>query len=197
MIEIPVYSGDSWAPETEIPDFPKLPIIPKTEYYGRIPFAQAFDVPSILQMAAEKRQLAYGTGFYLVDFASQAKPNADYNLLSRLDKAAHSEAEKSEGFLLYFRGDLDPDGYTRSFCVWENKELAKAASNKPAHHLAAKAAKTHYDYYQISMRQARLVPTIAGYEFDHEVIHTVGNNDSYLSIGATALINGRQLHLSA
>lgn len=188
MSEIPIFTRDISFPQKEIEDeFPRLPVVPRTEYYGRVPFDQAFDVPQILQLAAQRRDLPYGATMYVVDFASKAKAAADHLELIKLDNAAHREAAESDGFLIYFRGDKDPGGYTRSFCVWESLPHAKLASRKPAHSEAALAADTMYDFYQVTMREARLVPTVMGYEFGPEAIHAVGEDDKYLSIAASGL----------
>jgi hypothetical protein len=158
-------------------EFPRLPLVPSAEFYARIPFEQAFDVTEILYLASSKKELPYGQPMYVVDFASRAKPGIDYQQLIDYDTAAHREAAASDGFLLYFRGDLDPMGYNRSFCVWESLQHAKAASAKPAHAAAAQIAEEMYSFYRVTMREARLTPSPKGYEFGVEHSVTVGHDE--------------------
>lgn len=171
-------NGDIWSlhVEPEIYDFPRLPIIPKTELYARVPFHEAFDVPEVLRMAAAVGSLPNNQSMYLVDFVSKTKPDADLYHLEELDNAAHLEASNAEGFLLYFRGDLDPAGYNRSFCVWRNMMDAKYASGLPAHAKAARSADKMYDFYRVTMREAWLQPSGGGFSFGEELSHTVGSD---------------------
>jgi hypothetical protein len=100
---------------------------------------------------------------YLVDFASRRRPGADEGELIRLDNEAHAEAAASEGFLLYFRGDVDGDGHCRSFCVWRSREEGVRAAQKPKHRAAARVTEDLYAAYVVTMRELWLADTPAGF----------------------------------
>lgn len=71
--------------------------------YAVAPYNDSFNWPDVM---SEARQLAkaFGKGFketsfYTVTFRSQIRPSTDYSHLGALDKAAHTEAVASGGFL--------------------------------------------------------------------------------------------------
>lgn len=84
---------------------------------------------------------------YVVVFRSKVKPNADRELLRKLDAAAHAEALESGGLLDYVAGS--DDGAKASVCVWETKAHAKAAAALPAHREAVKHASAFYESFDI------------------------------------------------
>jgi hypothetical protein len=143
--------------------FGRLPIWPRVERYGFGSFDEVVDTAPILWMASEYGALPPGHVLYLVDFASQRRPDVDEAELIRLDNEAHLEAAGSEGFLLYFRGDVDADGYCRSFCVWRSKDEAARASQKPRHRAASEATKDLYATYVVTMRDVWLDESPAGF----------------------------------
>ena len=153
--------------------FPRLPIYPRVERYGLGSFDEVFDTAPILWMAVEYGGLQPDQVLYLVDFASRRRPDADEADLMRLDDEAHAEAAASEGFLLYFRGDVDGDGCCRSFCVWRSREDAVRASRKPKHRAASEATRELYASYVVTMRELWLDDSRAGF--------TVGSSRTYRS----------------
>jgi hypothetical protein len=159
----------------EVEEFPRLPINPRANY-ARVPFSAGFNVPVILDMAAKEGNLPRGHVMYIVDFGSLLKPDADRELIANLDNAAHREAKSSAGFLLYFRGDLDPQGYNRSFCVWRSKDDAKTAAHRPNHMTAVNAAKEMYIWYRITMREAWLEKPPLDFGFGVETTRLIGND---------------------
>lgn len=162
-----------------IPELPRLPISPY-EGYQTLPFQEGFDVPEILRMARDKDGLPDDHPFYLVDFSSQLKPDANVTLLIELDDAAHLEAHNSKGFSLYYRGDPDSQGHCRSFCVWQSMKEAWDASQKPAHREAADSVDDMYSWYQVSTREAQLNMTPLGFSFGLVKTHS---SDGELHIG--------------
>jgi hypothetical protein len=51
----------------------------------------------------------------------------------------------AEGFLCYWRGNLDDEGYCRSFCLWTSGQEAMLASRQPAHIAAARMVGEFYE----------------------------------------------------
>jgi hypothetical protein len=118
---------------------------------------------------------------YVVDFGSLLKSVANRDLIKQLDNAAHREAKALPGFLLYFRGDLDQQGYNRSFCVWRSMEEARAAAHKPHHMAAVRAAKQMYVWYRITMRDAWLEPLPLDFGFGVETTRLIGDDQTPLA----------------
>ncbi len=143
--------------------FPRLPIWPRVDRYGHGDFDDAFDTAEILRLASDIGGLPRGHVLYLVDFASSRRPGIDEDELIRLDNAAHAEAATSDGFLLYFRGDVDADGYCRSFCAWRSATDAARASRKPRHRAASEVTREFYASYTVTMRELWLDDSGAGF----------------------------------
>jgi hypothetical protein len=143
--------------------FPRLAIYPLVAAYGHGTFDEVFDTVAVLRMASEIGGLPQGHVLYLVDFASRRHPHVSEAELIRLDNAAHAEAAASPGFLLYFRGDMDADGYCRSFCVWRSMREAGEAARKPRHAAASEATKDLYASYVVTMREIWLDDSAAGF----------------------------------
>lgn len=132
--------------------FPRLSIVPKVAEYVRVPFEDGFDGREVVLNALEQGNLPIESKLYVVDFASLCKPGADLARLEYLDEHAHREAVESDGFLLYFRGDADSDGFNRSWCAWRSAEEAYNATHKPAHLEAMACVEDMYNWYAVNMR---------------------------------------------
>ena len=161
----------------QIIEFPRVDTAPIQSNYAEHPLWQDFNVPEILRLASIAGNIQFGEQMYLVDFASQKRPDVDEAILGELDYNAHVEADATGELLLYYRGDGYGEGLNRSFCVWRSMESAKLASQLPLHRMAAEAADELYAWYQVTMRQAQLDESPAGFAFGMEIIHsTDGSN---------------------
>ena len=117
-------------------------LAPVSEGYASLPIADAFD------WSVADGDL--GTGeWYLVAFRSIRRPGADEERLARYDESAHQEAARSPGFVHYFKGPAGPDGACLSFCLWESRADARAASGRPAHREAVSLLNEMYAAYTL------------------------------------------------
>jgi hypothetical protein len=90
---------------------------------------------------------------YLVVFRSVRRADADVDLLQRFDDRAYEDARRAPGFLHYFKGQITPERACLSFCLWESRSLARAASGRPAHLDAAGIATRMYESYRLERYQ--------------------------------------------
>ncbi|MBV9280967.1 MAG: hypothetical protein JOZ41_12875 [Chloroflexi bacterium] len=90
-----------------------------------------------------------GGEWYLVVFRSIRRPMADAFLLEAHDYGAYAEAQRLSGLLHYFRGTPTADGRCLSFCLWESRGQALAATRTWLHREAARVAHTMYSEYAL------------------------------------------------
>jgi hypothetical protein len=90
---------------------------------------------------------------YLVVFRSVRRADADVDLLRTFDDRAYEDACRAPGFLYYFKGQVTPERACLSFCLWESRSLARAASGRTAHRDAAGIATAMYDSYRLERYQ--------------------------------------------
>jgi hypothetical protein len=112
-------------------------------------------------------------GLYGVEFTSAqnmivAKDEPDkIKHLHQLDDAARVDAESQPGFNFYFADIVSEDGDARSFCLWDTREDAVAASKREKHQAAVRytfgEGKDVYAFYGI--KKFLLVKTDNGLEF--------------------------------
>jgi hypothetical protein len=115
-------------------------LLPTAEIYARLPLADAFNW-SDLDAAVEPGE------WYLVAFRSTIRPDADADRLRKYDDFAHAEASESPGFVHYYKGPLAADGTCLSFCLWNSRAEARAASRQAAHlEAVALIAETYAEY---------------------------------------------------
>ena len=115
-------------------------LVPTTETYARLPLADAFNWADC-ESAIEPGE------WYLVAFRSTVRPDADIERLREYDYWAHAEASQAPGFVHYFKGPLANDGSCLSFCLWNSRAEARAASRQPAHLEAVSLiAETYAEY---------------------------------------------------
>lgn len=109
---------------------------------------------------ADGIQQTGSNGLYGVEFTSaqnldlRAVAPEMFTVLHALDDAARVDAEGQPGFNWYFADDVSPDGRARSFCLWDSREHARAASHREPHNKAvgyamAEETKDVYDLYGI------------------------------------------------
>lgn len=100
------------------------------------------------------------SGLYGVEFTSaqnlglKALAPDMFTVLHAFDDAARVDAEQQPGFNWYFADDVSEVGKARSFCLWDSREHAVAASQRLPHQEAvryamAKETSAVYDHYGI------------------------------------------------
>ncbi|KXX82055.1 hypothetical protein MMYC01_200895 [Madurella mycetomatis] len=123
------------------------------EDYATAPYTETFnwdEIMATLRMLARKMNHVWNeTSFFAVAFRSQIPPTTVYAELGTLDKAAHSEATASGGFLKYWFGTPDTEGHNLATCIWRSQEDARRGGVGPAHRKAAGAARSLYSFWKI------------------------------------------------
>ena len=115
---------------------------PVSDVYASLPVADAFDWTEV------GRQLGAGE-WYLVAFRSVRRPEADELRLAEYDERAHLEAAEAPGFVYYFKGPVASDGTCLSFCLWNSRSEARAASGRPDHLEAITLLDEMYERYTL------------------------------------------------
>ncbi len=133
------------------PQFDRL--LPVSDRYAHLPVAEAFD------WAACADDVDAGE-WYMVAFRSLRRPGVDEDRLNAYDDWAHQEAMSAPGYAHYFRGPTCPDGRCMSFCLWDSRAQARAASGGPSHVRAA--ALTHEAYSEYSLEFHRVTKVTGG-----------------------------------
>lgn len=87
--------------------------------------------------------------WYLVVFRSARRADVDEARLTELDDRAHEEAMGAPGFVHYFKGPLSVDRACLSFCLWDSRQSARAASGLPAHRAAITILGEAYERYTL------------------------------------------------
>lgn len=139
------------------PSFERLQPVP--ELYATLPIDAAFDWDACADPATAGE-------WYLVCFRSVRSPEADEALLTELDDAAHAEAASSAGFVHYFKGPTTATRNCLSFCIWESREAARAASARPLHRKATSVAGVMYSTYRLEL--FRLTKRLGSSHFEFE-----------------------------
>jgi hypothetical protein len=94
--------------------------------------------------------VAVGPGeWYLVVFRSFRRTEADDAVLTEFDDDAYMEALQAGGLLFYFRGTLTEQRECLSFCLWESRDQARAASDLPLHRRAVAITSATYVTYRL------------------------------------------------
>ncbi len=133
------------------PQFDRL--TPVSDRYAGLPVADAFDWAACLDDV--------GPGeWYMVAFRSVRRANVDEDRLNAYDDWAHKEAMGAPGYVHYFKGPTCPDGRCMSFCLWDSRTEARAASGSAAHTQAA--ALTHEAYAEYSLEFHRVTRVAGG-----------------------------------
>ncbi|MEA2631340.1 MAG: hypothetical protein QOE66_1559 [Chloroflexota bacterium] len=123
-------------------------LVPVSDRYATMPVADAFTWEAC---AAEVDPGEW----YMVAFRSLRRVDADEMRLTAYDDWAHAEAMGAPGFVHYFKGPTQPDGRCMSFCLWDSRAEARAASGRPAHTEAA--ALTHEAYAEYMLEFHRVL----------------------------------------
>lgn len=121
----------------------KPTVIPNGEYLD-LPIEQAFAWPEIITDIEKVRGSLAAKALYLVVFESTRAEGADPEQIAALDAAAHEEAEESEDLLYYYADTPNEEGRAKSWCLWTDDKVARAATRGPAHREAASHAREFY-----------------------------------------------------
>ncbi len=121
---------------------PLAALRPVSEAYATLPVEDAFD------WSDPAAQLPIGE-WYMVAFRSIRRAGADEERLAHYDGLAHREAEGAAGFVSYFKGPVDVDGTCLSFCLWDSRAEARAASGRPDHLEAVSLIGEMYEAYTL------------------------------------------------
>jgi hypothetical protein len=116
-----------------------LKIFPRHSDYPTRPIQTGFDWSPISGCSFDQ--------LYLVVFRSVRRPDADLDLLREHDDRAYEEALGSGGLLRYFKGHANEQGECLSFCLWESRDQAIAASSAASHRSAANVTARMYISY--------------------------------------------------
>ena len=123
-------------------------LVPASDDYAMLPVASAFTWGPVAQA------LAAGE-WYVVAFRSILRPDADRDRLTQYDDWAHEEAAGAEGFVHYYKGPLAADRSCLSFCVWNSRAEARAASARPSHREAVALIADTYEAYRLEFLRMR------------------------------------------
>ena len=85
----------------------------------------------------------------MVAFRSIRRIDADEARLNLHDELAHLEAAGSPGFVHYFKGPAAPDRSCLSFCLWNSRTEARAASGQRRHVEAVSLLNEMYESYNL------------------------------------------------
>ena len=110
--------------------------------YANLPIEEGFNWSSCLGDARFE-------GLYLVVFRSVRRAAADLALLTEHDDQAYAAALEAGGLLRYFKGEVNGRRECLSFCLWESREQAVAASGSASHRRAAQLSAEMYQSYVV------------------------------------------------
>ena len=121
-------------------------LAPISDGYASLPIPDAFNWQD------STAELGDGE-WYLVAFRSIRRADADEERLTLFDERAHQEAASSPGFVHYFKGPRSNDGACLSFCLWNSRADARAASGRPDHVLAVSLIDEMYESYTLEFHR--------------------------------------------
>jgi hypothetical protein len=113
---------------------------PTDPAYADLPIEEAFNWSSVLDDARFER-------LYLVVFRSVWRESTDLSLLKEHDERAYAAALEAGGLLHYFKGEVNGRRECLSFCLWESREQALAASRGVSHRRAVQLSAETYESY--------------------------------------------------
>src|SRR5919107_4661342 len=113
-------------------------ISPTNPDYANLQIEEGFDWSSRLAGARFDR-------LYLVVFRSVRRLDADLKLLKEHDDRAYEAALEAGGLLRYFKGEMNERRECLSFCLWESRRQAIAASASASHRTAARGTAEMYE----------------------------------------------------
>src|SRR3712207_2442134 len=117
-------------------------ISPLNPDYATLPIEEGFDFSTCLGGVHFDR-------LYLVVFRSVRRATADAKFLKEHDDRAHEAALEAGGLLRYFKGEMNERRECMSFCLWESRGQAVAASEGASHQTAAQLTAKVYESYTL------------------------------------------------
>lgn len=132
---------------------------PVSDRYAMLPVAEAFTWEAC---AADVEPGEW----YMVAFRSIRRTDADEAHLTAHDDRAHAEASGAPGFVHYYKGPTQADGRCMSFCLWDSRAEARAASGRPAHVEAVAVTHEAYSEYTLEFYRVRRIEDAGGFTFE-------------------------------
>lgn len=142
-------------------------IVPAREDYRSSDIREGFDWPTIIRDFEQDRGINLRTGskvLHLWEFGSIVRPDVDPRRIEEADDAAYDAVRSSPNLLAYFRGTKnehgewaarDKNGFSLSFCVWDDYTAAFNAVHGPSaekHRHAAGQADDFYEQWYLETR---------------------------------------------
>lgn len=87
--------------------------------------------------------------WYGVVFRSRRRPESSSLSLYAADRAAHAEAVRNGGLVMYWYGVPDETGLNLATCIWQSRKHAVNAISGPKHIEAMKQARGAYETYDL------------------------------------------------
>lgn len=87
--------------------------------------------------------------WYGVVFRSRRNPESSSLDLYAADRAAHAEAVRNGGLVMYWYGVPDASGLNLATCIWQSRKHAINAISGPKHIEAMKQARGAYETYDL------------------------------------------------
>lgn len=111
--------------------------------YARRAYPLAFNWHELALPAAAERE------WYAVVFRSRRRPESESISLYAADRAAHAEAVRNGGLVMYWYGVPDASGRNLATCIWQSRRHAVNAVAGPKHVLAMRQAAGAYETYDL------------------------------------------------
>lgn len=113
-------------------------------HYARVPYDEAFNWDRLLLPYETDRE------WYCVVFRSLRRPSSESLSLYAADRAAHEEAVKNGGLVMYWYGVPDVvTGENLATCIWQSRRHAINAISGPKHREAMRHAAGAYEKYEL------------------------------------------------
>ncbi|KAF8586705.1 hypothetical protein K439DRAFT_1386773 [Ramaria rubella] len=142
---------------------------PIDDQYAARPYTSAFHWDQLQLPEEDERE------WYCVAFRSLRKDGSDGGPLYEADKAAHEEAVRNGGLIMYWYGVPSPDtGLNLATCIWQSRQHAILANSRPNHIRAAKLAQAAYEMYDLERWIVRKIKGETGIRLEPYVEGPVG-----------------------
>jgi len=117
---------------------------PITEKYASTSYSEAFNWAELDLPEEDEHE------WYCVVFRSIRKPGSENDPLYEADRAAHEEAVRNGGLIMYWYGVPDAEtGLNLATCLWQSRAHAIAANSRPDHIRAMRLAASSYERYEL------------------------------------------------
>lgn len=116
---------------------------PLNQHYASSNYPLAFNWHELALPEDEERE------WYAVVFRSRRKKESESLSLYAADRAAHAEAVRNGGLVMYWYGVPDATGLNLATCIWQSRRHAVNAISGPKHILAMRQAAGAYETYEL------------------------------------------------